>query len=488
MQIAFCAQLHHTDLEKQFREHEKQYKLHYASPAERNFRKSLFAQNLTKLDRLKKWMKQRWRRMFGGRKSALPVTQIGPSQFSTLTSEERSAYLTPAALFQRMNKRYAVPEDVYRETQGKPGRRSGSGLRRFIARLRGRQLHTTPFAPSRVDWRMYAMWAVDQGKCMGCYAFSTIALLAANYHIATGKALRFSVQELIDCSLENWGCVAGVVVHAMNYIIEHGITFSHYYPFRGAATTSCQVELPAEYIQRYANREMPRAFIPDSILHTLEPALAPAPVPSSAASPQMPRAPSAFPQRVMTAKPVKRVLAATMGPIQPMHASTFTPLQRPSQPMPPQTPRISRPPLPTQPIDYAELLGTQHMHQLPKFYELVGYYFLKPGILNLIDAVGKGPVAVIFFVSEGFLHYKAGTIFMGTDCPPDAQPDHAVVIVGYDFTGPVPYFIFQNSWGPNWHEEGFGMIYTGIIAEGEYGICSMAATDTSVVPIFAEAF
>lgn len=33
--------------------------------------------------------------------------------------------------------------------------------------------------------------------------------------------------------------------------------------------------------------------------------------------------------------------------------------------------------------------------------------------------------------------------------------NHGVFLVGYDTTGPVPYWIVKNSWGKDWGDDGY---------------------------------
>ena len=45
--------------------------------------------------------------------------------------------------------------------------------------------------------------------------------------------------------------------------------------------------------------------------------------------------------------------------------------------------------------------------------------------------------------------------------------NHAVVIVGYDVSGPVPYYIIKNSWGTAFGHDGYIYVRAG------YRICGV---------------
>lgn len=72
--------------------------------------------------------------------------------------------------------------------------------------------------------------------------------------------------------------------------------------------------------------------------------------------------------------------------------------------------------------------------------------------------VAIAPILVAFDVYTDFFYYSGG-IYEHTYG--GLEGGHAVSIVGYDTTGPVPYWIVKNSWGSSWGEAGFFRIKMG---------------------------
>ncbi|CAJ1014516.1 Papain family cysteine protease/Peptidase C1-like family/Protein of unknown function (DUF3586), putative [Leishmania lindenbergi] len=68
----------------------------------------------------------------------------------------------------------------------------------------------------------------------------------------------------------------------------------------------------------------------------------------------------------------------------------------------------------------------------------------------------NGPIAVAVDASA-FLSYTGGIL---TSCD-GKQLNHGVLLVGYNMTGSVPYWVIKNSWGENWGEKGYVRVLKG---------------------------
>ncbi|KAF7850620.1 hypothetical protein BT93_L5195 [Corymbia citriodora subsp. variegata] len=77
--------------------------------------------------------------------------------------------------------------------------------------------------PAALDWRTKkAVTPVkDQGGC-GSWAFSAVAAMEGITMIKKGKLVPLSVQELVDCDNNDYGCSGGHVDRAFEFIISNG--------------------------------------------------------------------------------------------------------------------------------------------------------------------------------------------------------------------------------------------------------------------------
>jgi len=78
--------------------------------------------------------------------------------------------------------------------------------------------------------------------------------------------------------------------------------------------------------------------------------------------------------------------------------------------------------------------------------------------LLLRELYERGPIVVGLSgaqIGDDFMFY-AGGVYMGEQIPPaSAEGGHAVTLVGYGEEDSKPYWIVQNSWGPDWGEDGY---------------------------------
>jgi cathepsin B len=70
----------------------------------------------------------------------------------------------------------------------------------------------------------------------------------------------------------------------------------------------------------------------------------------------------------------------------------------------------------------------------------------------------NGPIEVAFTVYEDFKNYRSGVYKHVTGAK---LGGHAVICIGWGVEGGTPYWLIQNSWGPEWGEQGHFKILRG---------------------------
>ncbi|XP_036605717.1 cathepsin L2-like [Trichosurus vulpecula] len=95
--------------------------------------------------------------------------------------------------------------------------------------------------PISVDWRKqgYVTPVRNQRRCGSCWAFSATGVLEGQLFRKTGKLVKLSPQNLIDCARFQ-GCRGGSVVAAFNYIKKNkGIVSEECYPYVAKKNKQC---------------------------------------------------------------------------------------------------------------------------------------------------------------------------------------------------------------------------------------------------------
>ncbi|KAL7027204.1 hypothetical protein ACKWTF_005356 [Chironomus riparius] len=87
--------------------------------------------------------------------------------------------------------------------------------------------------PDKFNLEGYNPEVRDQGNCSASWAFAVIGAIEAQIYKETGETLRLSVQHLIDCTKDNFGCNGGTIEAALKFIKENGVAHEVDYPYTG---------------------------------------------------------------------------------------------------------------------------------------------------------------------------------------------------------------------------------------------------------------
>lgn len=114
--------------------------------------------------------------------------------------------------------------------------------------------HLLSKLPVTVDWRSLGLVSPvkRQGACGASWAFSTIG--AAEAHISKKLNVKLnplSVQNMIDCSINNYGCDGGWITTAFDYM-KDGLALETENPFRGKEKECEKKKFIKETVKSYS--------------------------------------------------------------------------------------------------------------------------------------------------------------------------------------------------------------------------------------------
>lgn len=77
-----------------------------------------------------------------------------------------------------------------------------------------------------------------------------------------------------------------------------------------------------------------------------------------------------------------------------------------------------------------------------------------------------GPLIAYVDTTEEWQFREQGILRANTFRSQAATSKHLVLITGYNFESPVPYYIVKNSWGSDWREGGYAYLEAGANTSG----------------------
>ncbi len=185
-----------------------QYGKLYASPAESEYRLSVFAEKLKMVEQANAEYEEQVR-LNGDKPLTSPMFSLQP--FSDLTTEEFKKKFTGL----RLDKAIGTEVEELDQPKEVP------------------VLTSAPENGHSLGQTAYQIRVRNQGECGSCWAFSTVATAEKKYFDQTKIQLDLSQQELVDCSEEDSGCDGGWPYTTYSYVKRYGISTSSSYPYYG---------------------------------------------------------------------------------------------------------------------------------------------------------------------------------------------------------------------------------------------------------------
>ena len=72
----------------------------------------------------------------------------------------------------------------------------------------------------------------EQASCGACWAFSTAGMLGDRICMATGQNITLSPQDMVNCAFEQYGCMGGYLIPAIDFLVTEGVCKSSCKPYK----------------------------------------------------------------------------------------------------------------------------------------------------------------------------------------------------------------------------------------------------------------
>ena len=211
-----CTEEMNYGIEPRFQEHISKWGLSYGTKEEYNFRMEIFAKN-------DEYIRQR-------NLDPELTYVLTHNQFSTMTKDEVKLRL------------------------GKKDPKAANATEEALP---------TDNLSASVDWRTKGAVnpVQNQGACGSCWAFSSVAAMEGAHFLKSGKLLKLSEQQFVDCDKQSSGCNGGLEIWAFQYAKKNGLELETDYPYTARTGRRCKASQTKELVEATSYSHVPNKSV-----------------------------------------------------------------------------------------------------------------------------------------------------------------------------------------------------------------------------------
>ena len=346
------------------------------------------------------------------------------------------------------------------------------------------QSNWVPGLKNEISWMHLFNGVVNQGSCNSCYISSTLGAIEGLHKKKYGQFISLSMQEIVDCSRNDKGCVGGQPSSVAQYCNMYGIDFTRNYKYT-QKKGSCRAQYRFNKSSKRYRRRLLQSSNSDNQNNVSSqnrllqwwnqpyntnqwqgnfPMYSP-----------KPRGPV-----IVSSKMVYDVVKLQFYKIVTYSNKTTAFLNLQNQPYTPGQ-KVT---IPKDPQTLNHSSSQSKYVQGHRYEEVRGHYFVGKNVIEVMKALKYGPVVVAHKAPKNFSFYAEGVIDAKA-CPTNISIkdiDHSTTVVGYNLNAPVPYFKLRNSWDDDWGEHGYYRLAIGPLTYSNTGSCMMAGTPFMIIP------